>query len=150
LCPVQAELSPSYEIAEDDDALVRETVDVLLHAAQNGTLEAELTGTGAEGLASEAARTLLFALEAGLRAASRETEWMPYHGIDALVAGFIHQRDLPPPQVEPPLFDARAFRAAMDEFVRLARPVTGRSRGATWIRRTAEVLRRVRGLEDAL
>jgi len=40
LRPVEADLSPTYEIAEDTDALVAETVDVLLHAVQSGTLAA--------------------------------------------------------------------------------------------------------------
>ncbi len=45
LRPTEAWLSPSYEIAEDDDALVRETFEVLLHGAQNDPLAAELAGT---------------------------------------------------------------------------------------------------------
>ena len=40
LRPVQAELSPSYEVADDPDDLVAETVDILLHAVQSGTLAA--------------------------------------------------------------------------------------------------------------
>src|SRR6266545_3068045 len=35
LRPVEARLSPSYEIAEDDAALVRETFEILLHAIEN-------------------------------------------------------------------------------------------------------------------
>src|SRR5215510_14222561 len=42
LRPVEAELSPSYEIVEDDEVLIRETFDVLLQAVQSGTLAAEL------------------------------------------------------------------------------------------------------------
>src|SRR2546422_9703137 len=37
LRPVEALLSPAYEIAEDDDALVRETFELLLHTVQGGT-----------------------------------------------------------------------------------------------------------------
>ncbi len=150
LRPVEADLSPSYEIAEDDEALVHETVEVLLHAAQNDTLEAELAGTGLRARAGEVTTTLLFALEVGLRAESRETEWTVYHGLDALVAGFVHQRDIPPLDAEPVPFDAVAFRAAADEFVALARDVRGRSVGAAWIRRTASLLGRLRALDSPL
>ena len=41
--------------------------------------------------------TLLFALQAGLRAASQELEYTVYFGLDALVAGFLRLRDIPPP-----------------------------------------------------
>src|SRR2546422_5067313 len=34
LRPVEAQLSPAYEIAENDEALVRETVELLLHTVQ--------------------------------------------------------------------------------------------------------------------
>ena len=89
LRPVQAELSPSYEVADDPDELVAETVDVLLHAVQSGTLAAELDGTPAAARADEATRTILFALAAGVLAGSREYEFYVQHGLDNLVAGFI-------------------------------------------------------------
>jgi len=144
LCPVAAALSPSYQIAEDDGALLHETVAVLLHAVQNGLLEAELQGTGLESRAVEATSTVLFALQVGLRAESREREWTVDHGLDALVAGFVHQRDIPPADTAPAEFDADAFRSAADEFLDLARHVRGASAGAAWIARTAAALRRVR------
>ena len=150
LRPVEAELSPSYEVAEDDAELIRETVDVLLHAVQNGTLAAELAGTSTEARAGEATTTLLFALEVGLPAESRETEWTVFHGLDGLVAGFVHQRDIRPPDAEPAPFDAATFRAAADEFVELAQPVTGRSAGAVWVQRTGRLLRRLRDLDNPL
>src|SRR5437667_4729093 len=54
LRPVEAELSPSYEVTDDADELVAETVTVLLHAVQSGTLAAELDGTAAADRAEEA------------------------------------------------------------------------------------------------
>src|SRR5437867_950905 len=57
LRPVEAQLSPSYEIVEDEEELVRETYDLLIHGAQNQTLAAELAGTAAAARASEATRT---------------------------------------------------------------------------------------------
>ena len=144
LRPVEAQLSPSYEIAEDDEALTRETFEVLLHAVQSGTLAAELGGSPAAARADEVATTILFALEAGLRGESREGEWHAALGLDALVAGFVRQRDVPPPDVEATPFDAAAFRAAADELVARARRIGGTSRGARWLRETGQVLERVR------
>lgn len=51
LRPVEAALSPSYEIAEDEGPLIRETFEVLMHAVESGTLAAELMGTDAAILA---------------------------------------------------------------------------------------------------
>jgi len=143
LRPVEAELSPSYEIVEDEDELVRETWDVLLHAAQNGTLGAELRGAVSSDRATEATETLLLALTAGLRAESSENEWTTFFGLDALTAEFIRQRDVPPAEAEAARFDAAAFRRAASAFVALARPLHGTSPGARWIRETAERLSRL-------
>jgi ATP-dependent helicase/nuclease subunit A len=146
LRPVEAELSPAYEIAEGDEALVRETFEVLLHAVQNGTLAAELSATPAAGRADEATLTVLFALESGILAESRDVGWATQYGLDALVAGFVGERDVPPPDAQPAEFDAEAFRRAVDAFARLARPVTGSSPGAVWIQRTARALDRLRDM----
>jgi ATP-dependent helicase/nuclease subunit A len=147
LRPVEARLSPSYEIAEDDGPLVRETFEVLLQAVESGTLTAELRGTAAADRADEATRTVLDTLDAGLQAESRETEWHVYYGLDALVAGFVRQRDVPPPDAPPVPFDVATFRAAADEFVREARSVRGGSPGGDWIVQTADALRRLRDVD---
>jgi ATP-dependent helicase/nuclease subunit A len=133
LKPVEAALSPSYEIAEDDDDLMRETFETLLHSIQNGTLAAELAGTPAAARAEEATATLLFAVEVGIPAESTELEWAILHGLDSLVAAFLRQRDIPPPDCEPADFDAAAFRAAAGEIVRLTHSLRGISAGARWL-----------------
>jgi hypothetical protein len=127
---VEADLSPTYEIAEDTDALVAKTVDALLHAVQSGTLDAELDVTAAAPRAEEATRTVLFALAVAVRAASRETEFHVFHGLDELVAGFVRQRDVPPPDGDPAPFDLDAFRAAADEMVTAGERLTGTSADA--------------------
>ncbi|MGH8697896.1 MAG: UvrD-helicase domain-containing protein, partial [Burkholderiales bacterium] len=137
LRPVEAELSPAYRIVEDEEDLVRETWEVLLHAVQTGTLGAELTGTGAEGRADELTRTTLVALGAELRAESRETEFWTFYGLDALVGAFIRWRDVPPAEAEPAAFDTAAFQAAARAFIDVAAPVYGPSPGARWIGNTA-------------
>jgi ATP-dependent helicase/nuclease subunit A len=148
LDPMEAQLSPSYEVAEDDAGLIRETFEVLIHAVETDNLHAELSGTEAVSRANEAAQTLLNALEAGLTAEDRETEWMVYYGLFGLVEGFIRARDLPPPETTPAAFDAAAFQAAAAEFVRLAAAIRAGSRGADWILRTADLLGKLRKYDD--
>ncbi len=148
LRPVEAELSPSYEIAEDDQALIRETFDVLLQAVQSGTLASELEGSAVAGTAAEVTQTILDALDAGLRADSLDLEFIVRYGLDELVADFIRYRDIPPPNLPPAPFDAAVFRAAADEFVTMARSVKNGSLGADWIVRTAGVLKKLRELDD--
>ena len=148
LRPVEAGLSPSYEIAEDDQALIRETFEVLLQAVQSGTLRVELESTDVADRADEATQSVLDALDAGLRAESRETEWYVYYGLDALVEGFIRFRDIPPPDSSPPTFDVGPFRSAADDFVTLAKAVKKGSPGSDWIVRTASVLAKLGALDD--
>lgn len=151
LQPVKASLSPSYEIAEDDEPLIHETFQVLLQAAESGTLAAELEDDEAAARADEATRTILDALSAGLQAETWESEYYVSSGLDALVRGFIRQRDVPPPPDAPQAsIDFGAFRKAADEFIREAAPVVGKSIGAAWIARTAEILASVRNLEDPI
>ena len=151
LRPVEAGLSPSYDVAEDDGPLVRETFDVLLQAVEKGTLAAELHGDPAADLAGEATQTILDALDAGLRAASRETEWHVYYGLDALVEGFIRQRDVPPPTAAAAQFDAPAFRAAVDEMLRYCKGLPeSDAEGLRWLARAAHTLGRVRDDPDTV
>ena len=138
---MEAGLSPSYEIAEDDQALIRETFEVLLQAVQSGTLRVELESTDVADRADEATQSVLDALDTGLRAESRETEWYVYYGLDALVEGFIRFRDIPPPDSSPAVFDVSSFQSAADGIlVRLAKAVKNGSPGSDWIVRTASVL----------
>ena len=148
LRPVEAKLSPSYEIAEDDQALIRETFDVLLQAVQSGTLAAELEDSAVAESAAEVTQSILDALDAGLRADSLDLEFIVLYGLDELVADFIRYRDIPPPNLPPAPFDAHSFRAAADEFVTLARAVLDGSIGSDWIVRTAAVLTKLRNLDD--
>jgi len=148
LRPVEAGLSPSYEIVEDADALARETFEVLLHAVENGTLAGELAGTAAADRAGEATVVVLNALAVGLLAESREGQYNDQHGLDGLVASFIAQRDVPPPDLAPAAFDLAAFRAAADAVIGLARPLTGRSEGARYLAAMAALLASVRNREE--
>ncbi len=149
LRPVEARLSPSYDIAEDEGPLLRETFDVLLQAVESGTLAAELHGDAAAVRADEATRTVLDAFGAGLQAASRETEWSIYYGLDALVEGFIRQRDVPPPDAPAAPFDPAAFRAAADEMLRICEGLPDiDAPGVRWLARAARMVRRLRDERD--
>ncbi len=148
LRPIEAQLSPGYEIAEDDDELVRATWELLVHGVENNTLAAELAGTPAAAHADEAARTIALAIAAGLRAEEREGEWRTDYGLDSLVRGFVRHRDVPPDDVEPAALDTTEFRRAVEALVAVAKPVRGTSPGARWIRDTADFLARLRGEHD--
>jgi ATP-dependent helicase/nuclease subunit A len=139
--PVEAELSPSYEIAEDAELLLHDTYSLLLDSAQTGRLVAELEGTDAEALAMEAQETVVQAIDAGLRTETYEYEYGAKLGLDALVSAFILQRDVPPKLPEPPQLDLRGFRKAAREFIERARAVPGlSSRGLKWAHHLADVL----------
>ena len=148
LRPAEARLSPSYEIAEDDELLIHETFEVLLQAVESGTLAAELVGSEAASLADEATSTILDALNAGLKPESKETDYKTFHGLSSLIEGFIRLRDLPPPEAPPAPFDKAAFKAAVDEFGKEAAGLPGGSVGADWIVRTVKELRHLCKTDD--
>src|SRR2546425_5241611 len=149
LRPVEAVLSPSYEIAEDEGPLVRETFEVLMHAVENGTLAAELVGTDAAARGDEATQTILDALAAGVQAEARETEWHIYYGLDALIDGFMRQRDLPPSDTPAAPFHIGAFREFAEEMIRLCGAVPGiDAPGVRWLKRVAHTLLALRDESD--
>ncbi len=143
LHPVEAWLSPSYEIAEDDEPLVQETFDLLLQAAGSGTLGLELDGSPAAARAEEATAIVRDTLAAGLRSQSYRTEFHVFSGLDALVEGFVRTRDTPPADVAPAPFDAGSFDAAAAEFTELARGIRVESLGGDWLRKLGRVLDRL-------
>jgi ATP-dependent exoDNAse (exonuclease V) beta subunit len=148
--PVQAGLSPSYTIAEDEDPLLAETWELLLGAAQEGTLRGELAGRPEESQADEAAETILMALSTGLRAETRIGVWQPRRGIDALVSGMLLMRDLPPESAPAAAPDLAALRASIGEFLDVAEGAGGDSDGARFIAHAARLLRRLREIDDPL
>lgn len=150
LRPVEAQLSPSYEIAEDETPLIEETFDIFIQSIESGTLASELAGKEIAARAEEATQTVLEAIAAGVKVESQETEWNVIYGLDSLVEGFIRHRDVPPMDAAPAPLDMTGFRAAVDEFLILAAPLCGGSIGADWILQTADVLRQLRTSENAI
>jgi ATP-dependent helicase/nuclease subunit A len=150
LHPVEADLSPSYEVVDDEETLTHETFEVLMQAVENGTLETELTGTPTAARAVEATRAILDVLQCGVEAETRDLGWVERYGLDALVAGFVRARDVPPPDVQPAPFDRARFRAADAEFVALTAGIRRGSPGADWLVRMREELARLREVEDPI
>ncbi len=123
--PVAARLSPTYEIVDDAGALQTETFELLMTSIDRGTLASELAGTKADGRAAAATDIVLAAVEGGLRMESRETPYNIQYGLDALVAGLLEHRDVPPRDVEAGAFDREAFVRSAEEFQVWARQVRG-------------------------
>src|SRR3954471_17488342 len=139
--PVEAKLSPSYEIAEDAGPLVEETYRLLLDSAQSGRLAAELAGTAAAEIADEAQETVVGAIDAGVRTETLEREYNSLFGLDAVVSSFILQRDVLPAPPEMPRFEMRAFRDAAREFIDGVKGLKDNgTRGIRWMRRLRDVL----------
>ena len=148
LKPVEARLSPAYEIADDTDALIAETYERLLRCAESGTLRAEIAGSPAADRAQEAEAILLEALASGLPAAKRETEFCTYHGLDSLVAAFVLGRDTPPPDRDAPALSIHEVRMFMEEFTQLTEPLSRESSFARWLHEMAGRMRRLRDETD--
>jgi ATP-dependent helicase/nuclease subunit A len=133
LRPVEARLSPSYEVVEDASALADEAFAAFLHAVEADTLAEELAGTPAEGLAAEAQATFLDALAAGLRAQSREHEHGEYPGLDRLFHRLVETRDVPPRVPAAPRPDLGRFRDLVAEWDALAGRSAGEGEGSRFV-----------------
>jgi len=134
--PVEARVSPSFEIVEDIGELAREAFEVLLQASEAGRLVDELAGSGVDpALAAEAGECIRTALAAGVRAETREGQWRERRGLDALFRGFIEHRDVPPRTATPGPLDAPRFHRAVSDFLELARRSSGDGKGSRWMRR---------------
>jgi ATP-dependent helicase/nuclease subunit A len=140
LRPIEADLSPSYEIVEDEEELIRETFSQLLHGAETGTLAGMLAGSALRERAVEATEIVLSALASGIDAESKELEYATLWGLDGLVAAFVRHRDAPPPDAEAAELDLEEFRGYAREFISLAAGLTGDSVGVGVFRRFAACL----------
>ena len=150
--PVEAEISPSYEVIDSVDPVVEETAEFLLTSAETGHLvEALAPVMASHGLnraqLEDAQLTIQDYLEAGLRAETLELENSSIPGFDALVRAMILQRDVPFPRPdvpEPPLDEARQ---AIRDFSRRIDRLPGDSEGTRWFKDLRAALKE--GLEEA-
>ncbi|MEO8840024.1 MAG: UvrD-helicase domain-containing protein [Kofleriaceae bacterium] len=139
--PAQARLDPRYELVEDDSALADECFQLLIRAAENRTLADLLLGSSIADRSAETSATIADVQRAGLRLRSLETEHWTYHGLDGLIAAFILQRDLDPPEPVEWEFRAIEFRRYADEYLGLVDGLSAETRGGRWLIDTAAVLR---------
>lgn len=148
LCPIEADLSPSYEIVEDEEEVVQEAYLEMLHSAQSGLLGKRFAGTELEARAAEVEATLVEAIEAHLRPQTEERDGYAIVGLDWFVRDLLKRRDHP--EVEPAAarFDDASFRRAVREYLDLVRPLTDETKGERWMRRFAERLREVESSAD--
>jgi len=149
LRPVEARLSPAYQIVDDADELLSETFAVFLQAVERGTLGTELESI-APAVADTAQATVTDALRVGLRAESRQHDFGESPGLDRLFERFVTNRDVPlifpPPQ--PP--DLGRFRDLVGEFGGFATPSRGNAPGSRFVRETAMKLDLLRGEDDSV
>jgi ATP-dependent helicase/nuclease subunit A len=149
LRPVEARLSPSHEVVDDEGALCRESFELLLQAAGAGRLADELAGSRCSPpQAREAEETVRDASAAGVRVESQEREWGIQAGLDALFQGFVLQRDVPPDPPAAAPFDLAELRQAVETFRQLSAGAAGSGAGTRWTARTASRLSRAAALED--
>ncbi|MCX5746413.1 MAG: UvrD-helicase domain-containing protein [Proteobacteria bacterium] len=154
LQPMKARLSPSYQVVDSIDALVEETVALLLHAVQSGTLAAELAGhpTTPPTYAAEVERTLQEALRSGMLVRSKEQDPLPTRvGLDLLVRGFIEHRDRDITWQGDGTFDHAAFAAAATAFATSMQGVIDDGLpGTRWLIRLEESLQSLQTEADPL
>src|SRR5437667_8014928 len=143
LRPVEAEISPSYDIAEDTDELVRAVFDRLLHGATTGQL-GELLGGRPPGSVplAEVEETVRLFVAAGLRTETRYGDEWILAGLDLLVAGMIDTRDVGyvPALVEP---DLAAVRTLAADVAAQLKGVPGSTSGGRFLRDVAARCREV-------
>lgn len=150
LHPIEAKLSPSYDVVDDGSELKRETYDLLMQAGAIGTLVDELVNAGpaVRARAAEAEETLRWVQDAKVRIPNREFEFLTWYGLQGLLPAFIDQRDAVPEEPDLPVFDFATFRRFADEFAALMAAVSSDSLGAKWMRKLAADISAVRDKSD--
>ncbi|MGA8890176.1 MAG: UvrD-helicase domain-containing protein [Anaeromyxobacteraceae bacterium] len=142
--PVEARLSPSYEILEDAGTLAHETFETLLLASEADRLDDELEGTDVSPEeAREAAEAIRAALRAELRVETAEYEFSSKHGLDALFRAFIEHRDVPPGETAAAPFPAGRVKDRIAGFLELARRSSGDGQGSRFLARLVRELAEV-------
>jgi ATP-dependent helicase/nuclease subunit A len=147
--PVEARLSPSYEVLEDVSAIFHETFETLLQAAEAGTLAEELADADVgEDLAREAEEAIRSALDAEVQVETQEYDYNSRNGLDALFRAFVEHRDVVPVQEKAAPFPAARVKDAIDEFVALARQARGAGKGGKFLSWFADELEGIAGELD--
>lgn len=148
LRPVEARLSPSYEIVEDETALLDEAFAVFLQAIERGALADDLAGTSGEACADLTEATIVDALRAGMRVESREHEHGEFPGLDRLFQRLVATRDAPPVVPLPRRPDVARFDELVEELAGFLRGSAGEGDGTRFFLRTLARLRGLKGEAD--
>ena len=137
--PVEAGISPSYEVLEEDEPILAETAELLLTDCDRDCLPAALgravTSLGLlPGLAEEAQRTIQDYITAGLRTETWTSGHRSRPGFDALVAAMVRQRDVPfdPPTAAAP--DLAPTKAGLKRLMTRITALPGDSEGSRWLK----------------
>jgi len=149
LRPIEARLSPSYEIVEEADDLVSETFSVFLQAVEAGSLASELASAVDGKVAAEAESTIVDALGVRVRPETVTFEHGgELAGLDRLFARFIETRDVRPvvPMVKKP--DLGKFRDIVDEFAGFAKGSKGDGAGSRFIARANKRFQRLKDEQE--
>ncbi|MFT3912659.1 MAG: UvrD-helicase domain-containing protein [Anaeromyxobacteraceae bacterium] len=148
--PVEARLSPTYDVVEEGDALLEETFDLVMQAVELGTLAADLGRPDLAPLARELEGAVVDALEAGFRPRTVEYEYFTIVGLDGLFRRFVETRDVKVDVPPPPAPDLGLFRKLAGEYLRLAEDSAGELPGSVYVRHVAERLAKVRDEKDPI
>jgi ATP-dependent helicase/nuclease subunit A len=143
LRPVEANLSPNYEIEENEGYLISETSELILHGAQSGTLEQELAGIKWPLPASQVQEIILDALDAGILPETKSgSGYSEKRGLDALFKGFIDFRDIKT-DLPTEKFDSARYRRYAEEFLALEKDIQGKGKGPgfDWFKRMADLIK---------
>lgn len=152
LRPVEADLSPSYALVEDESDLVRETLQRLRRAAETDSMARELgrftARVGDPQLIAEAADTLRIALRSGLQAERVEGGFGAPASLETMLQQMIATRDVPVIPGELPVPGLSQAKEAVSQLRAAIEPLRGGSRGARYLRRVSSALRRLESTDD--
>lgn len=141
--PLEAGLSPAFELREDISSLVHETFAELHDVCEAGALADALGdahGFDATTIA-ETEATFRAAFEAGLSLDPADrTRFNTEAGLPDLLEGWVVQRDRDPALPSAPPFPRAAFAAACTQFQTGARECGGTAAGVRWLHRMADLL----------
>lgn len=145
--PIEAQLSPQYQLVEDIGGLAEETFRVLLHTSEAGTLEDEATGD--RKLVAETQQTIRDFCRAGLRVVTRDGDpWRSPAGLDKFVRRLLENRDVLPITGPVRIPELEAVKNGIRQHIESVRGLKGGVYGHQWLRWRADDLAQALGTDD--
>ena len=143
--PVEAEISPAYEIIDPEDPVMAETAELVLTSSEIERLPeamAQVMPTHGLSLAQvkEAQQTIQDYLDAGLRAETLQLNHGSVPGFDSLVKAMVLQRDVPFPRPEVPKPPLDKAGQVLRDFIRRIDALPGDSEGTRWFKKLKPAL----------